>query len=201
MYCPISLPSDEPDNSSAICVYPNIRQSVFNPSYDCRPFFPPRPCISNRYRTVRVCNGYRRCRRPSFNIQPNHCGRRNRCALPFLTNQFKHLALVYCDPEEAPVVWDYRAHRFLDKHRHQDTALVFVCHWSQLQDVDLVLHTFRWAYTLPIDRCCSIWFDSPPVQDIVTGFEGEVHIVDQPVLMADIIRNRAKYPHHNSCSC
>lgn len=124
---------------------------------------------------------------------------------PHLLYPYDTLALVYCDPEEDPVVWDYRARRFLRKHtsgcRSGAIALVFVCHWRQAHEVDLVLRSFANAYTLPIDRCCTIWFDSPEIQQIVQRFSGTVRVVDQPVSMVDIIRSRGRYPHHNSCRC
>lgn len=124
---------------------------------------------------------------------------------PLLVYPYDTLALVYCDPEEDPVVWDYRARRFLRKHtsdcRSGAIALVFVCHWRQAHEVDLVLRAFANAHTLPIDRCCTIWFDSPEVQQIVQRFSGTVRVVDQPVSMVDIIRSRGRYPHHNSCRC
>ena len=166
--------------------------------------FTPCPRV-RRYPSPRWCSSDRRPVRPLLNGRryrfrdngPNH--------IPLCDSirGYTLLGLVYCDPEEAPVVWDYRAHRFLEntQHRREDIAIVFVCHWSQLREVDLVLHTFRHAYSLPIDRCCSIWLDSPRVQDLVEGFEGKVRVVDQPVAMTNIIRNRARYPHHNSCRC
>ena len=114
---------------------------------------------------------------------------------------FKKVALVYCDPNESPLVWDYRAREFM-REECQPFFFLFVCHWSQLDQIDLLLSSFPTpaAEALPIDRCCKWWFDSPEVQAVVLRAT-DARIVDQPVSMTRIIRNRARYPHHNTCSC
>lgn len=116
-------------------------------------------------------------------------------------HRFGRVALVYCDPNESPLLWDYRAREFLRKERN-GFFLFFVCHWSQLNQVHLLLSTFPMltADALPIDRCCQWWFDSPEVQSVVLRAL-EVKVVDQPSLLPRFIRNRARYPYHNTCSC
>ena len=87
---------------------------------------------------------------------------------PLLRRNYSRVALVYCDPQEPPLLWDYRAREFLRKERN-GFFLLFVCHWSQLNQVHLLLSSFPMlmADALPIDRCCKWWFDSPEIQAVV----------------------------------
>lgn len=120
---------------------------------------------------------------------------------PLLRRNYSRVALVYCDPQEPPLLWDYRAREFLRKERN-GFFLLFVCHWSQLNQVHLLLSSFPMlmADALPIDRCCKWWFDSPEIQAVVLR-ACETKIVDQPSSLPRFIRNRARYPYHNTCSC
>ena len=177
----------------------------------CRVDSPPHPRYRTSIRRSTTCtNFYDDLPRvmPRLHRHRQRMHRHNsvcaQCRLPYNWKEFDTLAMIYCDQEEAPVVWDYRAHRFLEKqfkrNKKDHIALLFVCHWSQSPQVELVLHSFPHAFVIFIDRCCSIWFDSPEIQDIVTNFSGNVQIVDQPVSMANLIRSRAKFPHYNSCN-
>lgn len=120
-------------------------------------------------------------------------------------SEFDTVGLIYCDTKEAPVYWDFRARQYFKKQqkKNKNAAVVFVCHWSQLDQLDIILSYFSLnTFTLPVDRCCELWFDSKEVQELVSSFPGEMDVVDYPVAMRDIIRSRHIYPNlNNSCVC
>ena len=122
-------------------------------------------------------------------------GRRRKSYCPRLDK----VALVHCDRNESPLVWDFRGRRFLEDN--PGFVLVFVCHWTQLRQAEMILELFHEkVYALAIDGCCSWWFDNREVQAIVEAAT-ESRVVDQPVALSNIIRNRARYPFHNTCRC
>ena len=113
----------------------------------------------------------------------------------------KNLAMVYCDSKDSPLVWDFRMRRCIKKARNVD-VFVFVGHWSQSCQIEFMMKTYppNQVHMILIDRCCKWWFDTRKVQDIVIVAKN-VQIVDEPVLLSEIIRNRARYPFHDTCRC
>ena len=129
--------------------------------------------------------------------QRNHCDKKS-------MNDFvgQNIAMVYCDPEESPLVWDYRMRRFIKKHPSEDIIKLFVGHWSQQNKIDLILDTYSLNSQIDvilIDKCCDWWFDNKEIQSIVQV--SNVRIVDQPVKLTELIRHRSLYPYHNTCRC
>lgn len=159
-----------------------------------------RPIRRNRCGSQRPCARFRSYYPMSITAVSNPANR----ILHYLP-EFETVGLIYCDTNDPPVYWDFRARKFLKKQhkKGKNAAVVFVCHWSQLDQLDIILSYFSPnTFTLPVDRCCALWFDSKEVQELVSSFTGEIDIVDYPIAMRDIIRSRHIYPNfNNSCAC
>lgn len=103
-------------------------------------------------------------------------------------SQFETIGLVYCDPNEDPIVWTLKAERFLQNRLNRCATVVFVGRPLQLQSVPTTTTTSKFILV----QKGTDWLDTPKVKDFVNLHKTKIRVLDHSLLLSDIQQKKRR---------